>query len=153
LYFEVELGIVIKSRCSKVKESEVDSYIGGYCLVLDMTARDFQMSAQSKDLPWCLSKGYDTACPVSEFIPKEKVKNQNDIELWLKVNDEIKQQSSTNDMIFSISHVISYISSYVTLEEGDVVITGTPAGIGPVRPGDVIKAGLADIMSMTFPVA
>ncbi|XP_048745386.2 acylpyruvase FAHD1, mitochondrial-like isoform X2 [Ostrea edulis] len=153
LYFEVELGVIIKSRCSGVKESEVDSYIGGYCLVLDMTARDFQLEAKSKGHPWCLAKGYDTACPVSEFIPKEKVKDYSDIELWLKVNDVIKQRSSTSDMIFSIPHVISYISSYITLEEGDVVITGSPAGAGPVKPGEIIEAGLADVMSMTFPVA
>ncbi|XP_061170670.1 acylpyruvase FAHD1, mitochondrial-like [Saccostrea echinata] len=153
LYFEVELGVIIKRQCSNVKKQDVDNYIGGYCLVLDMTAQDFQVDAKAKGHPWCLSKGFDTACPVSAFIPKQKIKDYNDIELWLKVNDVIKQRSSTSDMIFSIPHVISYVSSYITLEEGDVVITGSPAGAGPVKPGELIEAGLADVVSMKFPVA
>lgn len=152
LFFEVELGVIIGRRCSKVREQEIDDYIGGYCLVLDMTAQDFQRGAKAKGHPWCLSKGFDTACPVSDFIPKEKVKNYSDIELWLKVNGIIKQKSSTSDMIFSVPHVISYISSYITLEEGDVIITGSPAGAGPVEPGEIIEAGLADIMNIKFPV-
>lgn len=152
LYFEVELGVVISHKCSQVLEEEVDEYIGGYCLVLDMTAQDFQVNAKAKGHPWCLSKGFDTACPVSDFIPKETIPNYDDVELWLKVNDVTKQKSSTSDMIFPIPKVISYISSYITLEEGDVIITGSPAGAGPVQPGEVIEAGLADIISIKFPV-
>lgn len=147
LFFEVELGVIIGRRCSKVKEQEVEDYIGGYCLVLDMTAQDFQRDAKAKGHPWCLSKGFDTACPVSDFIPKEKVKNYSDIELWLKVNGIIKQKSSTSDMIFSVPHVISYISSYIT-----VIITGSPAGAGPVEPGEIIEAGLADVVNIKFPI-
>ncbi|KAJ8317466.1 hypothetical protein KUTeg_005370 [Tegillarca granosa] len=152
LYFEVELGIVINKTAKNVSEDEAMDYVGGYFLALDMTAFDFQVEARKKGLPWCLSKGWDTATPVSEFIDKEKVKNYADTRLWLKLNGETKQDDSTKDMIFSIPFVISYISKYITLEECDVILTGTPSGVGPVYPGDVITAGLEDLVSMSFPV-
>ncbi|KAK3096062.1 hypothetical protein FSP39_022681 [Pinctada imbricata] len=152
LFFEVELGVVINKTCKNVKSTDIDDFIGGFVLVLDMTAKDFQDEAKRKGQPWCLAKGFDTACPVSDFIEKHKVPDYNDIRLWLKVDGRIKQDSSTSDMIFCIPDVISYISQYMTLEEGDVVITGSPAGAGPVVAGEIIEAGLADIVSMKFRV-
>ena len=152
MYFEVELGVVIGKKCNQINRSDVDDYIGGYALVLDMTAHDFQTEAKAKGQPWCLAKGFDTACPVSDFIEKSRVSDYNDVRLWLKVDGDVKQDSSTSDMIFPIPHVISYVSQYMTLEAGDLVITGSPAGAGPVKEGEVIEAGLADIVSMKFPV-
>ncbi|XP_052103453.1 acylpyruvase FAHD1, mitochondrial-like [Mytilus californianus] len=153
LFHEVELGVVIKQKCSNVAVSDVDDYIGGFVLALDMTAKDFHNDAKANSRPWFLSKGFDTSCPVSDFIEREKVPNYQDLRLWLKVDGVIKQDDSTSDMIFSVPEVISYISKYITLEEGDVVLTGTPDGQGPVTEGQIMEAGLADIVSMKFSVA
>lgn len=128
------------------------NHIGGYVLALDMTARDFQDEAKKKGQPWSLAKGFDTSCPVSSFIDKDKLNDPSDIRLWLKVNDAMKQDGTTGDMIFSIPYLISYISKYFKLEEGDVILTGTPEGVGPVGNGDVIEAGLGDLVSMKFSV-
>lgn len=117
-----------------------------------MTARDFQEEAKKKGQPWSLAKGFDTSCPVSKLIDKEKISNPENVRLWLKVNDALKQDGTTSDMIFSIPYLISYISRYFKLEEGDVILTGTPEGVGPVGDGDTIEAGLGDVISMRFKV-
>jgi len=127
-------------------------HVGGYVLALDMTARDFQEEAKKKGHPWTMAKGFDTSCPISSFIPIEKIPNPHDVELYLKVNDVLKQQGSTKDMIFNINTLISYISKYFTLEAGDLVLTGTPSGVGPVESGDVVECGIKNLISMKFPV-
>ena len=104
-------------------------------------------------MPWSLAKGFDTACPVSEFIPPEKIPNPEDVEIWCKVNGELKQKSSTSDLVFTIPKLISYVSSFMTLDPNDIIITGSPPGMCPVVPGDVLEAGIGDIVKMTFPVA
>lgn len=152
LHYEVELGLVISKTGTDIPESEVMNHIGGYALALDMTARDFQNAAKKKGIPWSLAKGFNTSCPISQFIPKESVSDPQNIGLWCKVNGETKQDGNTKDMIFNIPTLVSYISQYFTLETGDLVLTGTPAGVGPVVPGDVITAGLGDMVEMSFTV-
>lgn len=153
LHHEVELGLVIGKTAKSVPESEAMNYIGGYCLALDMTARDFQDFAKKNGQPWTLAKGFDTSCPVSDFIDKSKLSDPSNLQIWLKVNGQKKQDGNTKDMIFSLQYLVSYISNYFTLEEGDVILTGTPEGVGPVNPGDNIECGLADIVSMSFSVS
>ena len=111
-----------------------------------------QDEAKKKGQPWTLAKGFDTSCPVSDFITKESISNPTETRLWLTVNGATKQDGNTKDMIFSIPYLISYISNYFTLEEGDVVLTGTPSGVGPVNEGDVIEAGLGNVVTMKFNV-
>ncbi|XP_061172198.1 acylpyruvase FAHD1, mitochondrial-like [Saccostrea echinata] len=152
LYHEVELGVVISKKCTKISPSDADNYIGGFLLALDMTAKDFHNEAKEKSRPWFLCKGFDTSCPVSEFIEKDRIPDYSDVGLWLKVDDVMKQDSRTSDMIFSIPEIISYVSTYFTLESGDVILTGTPAGSGPVYGSQSIECGLADIVSMKFSV-
>lgn len=152
LHHEIELGVVIGSRCSKVSQEEVMNYVCGYLLALDMTARDFQDEAKKKGHPWTLAKGFDTSCPISSFIPKERIADPHNIELWCSVNGIMKQKGCTKDMIFKLPSLISYISNYFTLEEGDIVLTGTPAGVGPVNPGDIIEGGITGITKISFPV-
>ena len=146
------MGIVIGKSGSKIQEQEAMSHIAGYVLALDMTARDFQDEAKKKGQPWSVAKGFDTSCPVSDFIDKSKLVNPDSTPLWLKVNGTMKQNGNTNDMIFSVPYLISYISKYFKLEEGDLILTGTPEGVGPVGKGDVIEAGLGDLMSFKFKV-
>lgn len=126
-------------------------YVGGYALALDMTSRDLQSAAKKSGYPWSVAKGYDTFCPVSSFIEKEKV-DLSTARLWLKVDGETKQDGRTCDMIFSVPYLISYISSIMTLETGDLILTGTPEGVGPVVPGQIITAGIEGVTEVTFPV-
>lgn len=114
----------------------------GYALAIDMTARNIQNEAKKKGLPWDISKGFDTFLPISKVIPKSKIPDPHNIEIWLKVNGETHQEDSTNLFLFQIPRVISDISKVMTLEEGDIIITGTPKGVGPVQPGDVMTGGI-----------
>ena len=134
-----------------IPESRAMSHIAGYALALDMTARDLQSEAKKKGHPWSVAKGYDTFCPVSQFIPADQLVCDNCM-LWLSVDGQEKQRGSTSDMIFPVAHLISYISSIFTLEPGDLVLTGTPEGVGPVTAGQTITAGVDNLVQMSFPV-
>lgn len=151
LHYEVELGVVIGKEGKNIPESSAMSHVGGYTLALDMTARDIQSEAKKKGYPWSVAKGYDTFCPVSSFISKELIALDN-TRLWLKVDGQLKQDGNTKDMVFSVPYLISYISQIFSLEVGDVILTGTPEGVGPVKPGQVITAGIEGLVEMTFPI-
>lgn len=151
LHYEVELGLVINKEGRDIPEHSAMDYVGGYALALDMTSRDLQSAAKKSGHPWSVAKGYDTFCPVSSFVEKEKV-DLSTARLWLKVDGETKQDGRTCDMIFSVPYLISYISSIMTLETGDLILTGTPEGVGPVVPGQIITAGIEGVTEVTFPV-
>ncbi|KAJ8251217.1 hypothetical protein GJAV_G00218590 [Gymnothorax javanicus] len=152
LHHEVELGVVIGKGGSAIPRSSAMDHVAGYALCLDMTARDVQDECKSKGLPWTLAKAFDTSCPVSEFVPKEKIPDPGNIRIWLKVNDQLRQDGSTSQMIFSVPFLISYISEIISLEEGDLILTGTPKGVSSVQEHDELQAGIEDIVSMTFRV-
>ncbi|KAK6639752.1 hypothetical protein RUM43_008027 [Polyplax serrata] len=150
IHQEVELGVIIGKNGKNIKENDALDYVGGYCLALDMTEADLMTKSRKEGLPWCLGKAFDTACPVSRFIPKSELPNPENIRIFSKVNNTMKQDSSTSDLHFTIQKLISFISQFMTLEEGDLILTGSPAGAGPVQPGDVIECGLGDILTMKF---
>ena len=152
LHHEVELAVVIGQKARDVPESAAMDYVGGYAVALDMTAREIQASAKSAGLPWTVSKGQDTFTPISSVLPTTMVSDPDNLELWLKVDGEIRQKGSTKDMIFKIPFLISYISSIMTLLEGDVILTGTPPGVGPVKVGQKITAGITDLLDVHFNV-
>lgn len=151
LHYEVELGVVIGTGGKNIQEASAMSHVGGYTLALDMTARSIQNEAKKKGHPWSVAKGYDTFCPVGGFIEKERL-SLEDTRLWLKVDGELKQNGSTSDMVYPVPYLVSFISQIFTLEEGDVILTGTPEGVGPVLPGQTITAGIEGVTDMTFPV-
>ncbi|XP_042293574.1 acylpyruvase FAHD1, mitochondrial isoform X2 [Sceloporus undulatus] len=153
LHHEVELGVVIGKKAQDVSQEVAMDHVGGYALCLDMTARDTQEECKKKGLPWMLAKGFNTSCPVSDFVPKEKVSDPHQLKLWLKVNGELRQEGDTSDMIFSIPHLISYISGIIPLEEGDVILTGSPKGVSAVEENDRIEAGIEGLLTMRFQVA
>ena len=107
-----------------------------------MTARNTQDEAKKKGLPWSIAKGFDTFLPMSDYISKPLIPDPHDVELYLSVNDEVRQSDSTALMLFRIPRQLSEISRVMTLEKGDVVLTGTPKGVGEVRAGDVMRAGI-----------
>ncbi|XP_062553898.1 acylpyruvase FAHD1, mitochondrial [Armigeres subalbatus] len=150
--YEAELGVVIGKKCNNVSPDQALNYVAGYCLALDMTGMDFILDARPKGLPWCLGKGFDTSTPVSRLITPEELENPNDVRVWCKVNDQLRQDDKTSNLIFTISELIAYTSKYMTLEENDLILTGTPAGAGPVRDGDVLECGIGDIIQMKFNV-
>lgn len=152
MHHEVELGVVIGEAGRQVSESDAMKHVAGYALALDMTARDLQAAAKKSGGPWTIAKGYDTFCPISRFVTKDELKDPQDTRLWLQVNGVIKQDGNTRDMVFAIPHLISYISRIMSLEPGDLILTGTPSGVGPVKPGQTITAGLAGIIEMKFTV-
>jgi len=149
LHHEIELGVVIASQCSRATPEQASKAVGGYLLALDMTARSLQNELKGKGHPWELAKGFDTSLPVGDFIPKDRTPDPHSVRLSCRVNQELRQNGSTSDMIFKIPDLLSFISTYFTLEEGDLVLTGTPSGVGPVKHGDsitgAIEGGIADI--------
>ncbi len=144
VHHEVELTVLIGKECRSVSREVAYEYIAGYGVGLDMTLRDVQNDAKKKGLPWTLAKGFDTSAPVSEFIPSGDVADPGTLSLRLKVNGTIRQQSGTNDLIFSVNTLIDYISRFVTLERGDIIFTGTPQGVSKVKSGDTLEASLSD---------
>ncbi|CAD5183084.1 unnamed protein product [Musa acuminata subsp. malaccensis] len=150
---EVELAVVIGKKARDVTEASAMDYVGGYALALDMTAREIQSAAKSAGLPWTVAKGQDTFTPISAVLPRSMVVDPNNLELWLKVvDDEIKQKGSTKDMIFKLPFLVSHISSIMTLVEGDVILTGTPSGVGPVKIGQKITAGITGLIDVHYDV-
>jgi 2-keto-4-pentenoate hydratase/2-oxohepta-3-ene-1,7-dioic acid hydratase in catechol pathway len=116
--------------------------VAGYAISIDMTARNAQNEAKKKGLPWDIAKGFDTFLPISNIIAKSAIPDPHNVELYLTVNNEHRQLDSTELMLFRIPRIISDISKVMTLEEGDIILTGTPKGVGPVVPGDVMRAGI-----------
>lgn len=145
LHHEVELGIVIGKKCKNVSQREALDYVLGYLIVLDITARDIQTEAKKNGWPWSIAKGFDTFAPISEVVLKEDLPNPNNIDISLKINGEIRQSSNTNHMVYSVERIIEFISHIMTLEPGDLIMTGTPEGVGEIVTGDILEAELGDI--------
>jgi 2-keto-4-pentenoate hydratase/2-oxohepta-3-ene-1,7-dioic acid hydratase in catechol pathway len=147
--FEGELALVIGKRASKLTpDSDWRSYVRGYTLANDVTARDLQ----KKDGQWTRAKGFDTFCPVGPFLSDE-IDPSVGVRIETRVNGELKQQGSTSDFIFSIPDLLAYITAAITLEPGDLLLTGTPAGVGPLKPGDRVDVSMAGLGVLTNTVS
>jgi 5-carboxymethyl-2-hydroxymuconate isomerase len=118
-----------------------------------MTARDVQAAAKKKGLPWSVAKGFDTSAPVSRIVPVARIPDPHALTISCSVNGATRQRSSTGLMIFTVPEMISYISSIFTLEEGDLIFTGTPEGVGPVVAGDVVTAAIEGHVTITVSVS
>ena len=138
--YEGELGIVIGRRCRNLgPDEDVRPYIRGYTIVNDVTARDLQKS----DGQWTRGKGFDTFCPVGPVVSDEIDPVGGDpVSLTTRLNSEVKQHGNTRDLIFPIPDLLRYITAAMTLEPGDLIPTGTPSGVGPVRAGDRIEIAI-----------
>lgn len=148
MHHEVELVLLIGKTIKNVDEKSAEDAITGYGVGLDMTLRDIQSDLKKKGHPWTIAKCFDTSAVLSDFILKENYNLTLDEEISLSVNSSIKQKEKLNKMIFSPSQIIEYISSLMTLEKGDLIFTGTPAGVGKVERGDELFGeikGIAEI--------
>lgn len=145
--WEVELAVIIGKKASYVEESEAMDYVAGYALHNDVSEREFQLERGGT---WDKGKGCNTFAPVGPFMAtKDEIKDPHNLRLWLSLNGNIVQDSNTDDLIFNIPFLVSYISRFMTLLPGDIISTGTPSGVGlgmkpPVylKPGDVIELGI-----------
>ncbi|KAJ5925293.1 hypothetical protein N7454_007932 [Penicillium verhagenii] len=145
LHYEVELGLVIGKTLRDLDpndEKTAFEAIESYILAIDMTARNVQDEAKKKGLPWSIAKGFDTFLPISEIIAKSRIPNPHDAFLRLKVNGVDRQADSTSLMLHRIVTQLAQISRVMTLEKGDIVLTGTPKGVGQVKAGDVMRASI-----------
>ncbi len=143
---EAELCIVIGRQGRSITIEDANDHILGYTIANDVTARDLQRS----DRQWTRGKGFDTFCPLGPWIETEF--DPADALVTCHVNDEMRQMASTRDMIFTVEQIIAYASSFMTLETGDIILTGTPAGVSPLAPGDVVKVGVEGIGTLSNPV-
>jgi 2-keto-4-pentenoate hydratase/2-oxohepta-3-ene-1,7-dioic acid hydratase in catechol pathway len=138
-HFEGELGLVMKSQASKVSQDQALSHVLGYTCAIDLTARDKQKS----DLQWFRAKGADHFLPFGPHL--ETTLDPSQSRVTTRINGQIRQDSATSNMIYSVPFVISYVSQFMTLEAGDVIITGTPEGVGPLSSGDQIELTVAGV--------
>lgn len=145
--WEVELAVVIGKKATYVEEADAMEHVAGFCVHNDYSERAFQLERNGQ---WVKGKSADTFAPVGPYmVTKDEVPNYNNLRLWLKVNGKMLQDSNTNDLIFGVPFLISYISQFMTLLPGDVISTGTPAGVGMglnpptyLKPGDVVELGI-----------
>ncbi|MFH1824611.1 MAG: fumarylacetoacetate hydrolase family protein [Candidatus Firestonebacteria bacterium] len=143
---EVELAVVIGKLASNVKKKNAFNYVFGYTILNDVTARNVQNMDFKASQPWFRSKSIDTFCPIGPWIvTKDEIKNPHNLNLELRVNGKIRQKNNTKTMIFKIPEIIEYITTYLTLMPGDIISTGTPEGISPVYPGDIMEAKIEKI--------
>jgi acylpyruvate hydrolase len=144
IHYEAELVIRIAKEGKNIEERFSHKYYEEIGVGIDFTARDLQKKAQEKGLPWALAKGFNGSAPISNFVSKSKFADINSINFSLKQNGELKQKGNSSQMIHSIDKVISFISKYITLKNGDLIYTGTPSGVGPVKVGDVLELFLEE---------
>ncbi len=151
--WECELTAVIGKRGANIPAARANEHIWGYAVGLDMTRRDLQVWAKQNGLPWEVGKDVEQSAPVGEITPASKMGHPDSAALWLKVNGDSKQKSDIRQMILPTPGIIAFISEYYTLEPGDIIMTGTPGGIGPTKPGDVIEAGIAGLQTLKVRIA
>ena len=148
IHHEVELAIIIGKKCKNILKKDSMDYVLGYAVALDITARDIQAELKKKGWPWGIAKGFDTFAPISKVVLKKDISNPQNLDISLKVNGEIKQSSNTKNMIFTIEEIIEYITKIMTLEPGDLIMTGTPEGVGEIIAGDILEANLGKKISL-----
>jgi 2-keto-4-pentenoate hydratase/2-oxohepta-3-ene-1,7-dioic acid hydratase in catechol pathway len=139
VHHELELIVKINKPGKNIEEQFAHRYYDEVSLGIDFTARDLQEQCKSKYLPWEIAKAFDGSAPIGKWMNKSEIPNLNEAELVLKVNDTIRQNAKTNQMIFNIDFIISYVSKFFTLKTGDIIFTGTPSGVAAVKKGDVLK--------------
>lgn len=142
VHHEVELVIKINKVGKNIQEKFARNYFQEIGLGIDFTARDVQSKLKAKGLPWDLAKGFDGAAPLGKFIDVSNRAQLDNMSFGLQKNGQWVQQGNTKDMIFSFEKIIAFVSSYFTLKVGDLIYTGTPAGVGPVAIGDVLEGFL-----------
>lgn len=152
IHHEVELVVKINRLGKNISEKFANRYYEEIGIGIDFTARDLQRAAASKGLPWTISKGFDGSAPLGGFVNKTELPSINNINFSLEKNGEVVQQGNSGNMLFSIDAIIAYVSQFFTLKIGDLIFTGTPAGVGPVSIGDNLVAKIEGRELLNFKV-
>jgi 2-keto-4-pentenoate hydratase/2-oxohepta-3-ene-1,7-dioic acid hydratase in catechol pathway len=143
---EVELGVVIGSTCRQVLRADAMAHVAGYTVALDMTLRGTEFQ--------CFRKSIDSYAVLGPWlVTADEIADPDQLDLWIRVNGEMRQQSNTRHLVYDVARLIEFASSFYTLEPGDVIMTGTPEGVGPVKPGDLLEAGIAQVGDLTIRIA
>lgn len=152
IHHELEVVVRISKVGKHIQKEFAKNYYDEIGLGIDFTARDLQASAKAKGLPWEIAKAFDNAAPLGKFLPKTSFKDLQNFDFSLKINGEIRQEGNSRDMIFDIDTIIAYISQFVSLKMGDLIYTGTPAGVGPVSIGDRLQGFIGKEEMFNFEV-
>ena len=149
---EIELVVAIGEQGRDIAAEQAHRHVFGYAVGLDMTRRDLQMSARKQGRPWDMGKGFDESAPCAALVPASRCGHLEHGAIWLKVNGEVRQRSYISHLIWSVAEVIEHLSRYMTLLPGDLIFTGTPEGVGPVKPGDVMEGHIDGLEDLRTPV-
>jgi len=152
LHYEVELVVAIGVGGRDIKTDDAAQHIFGYAVGLDMTRRDLQNDSKKQGRPWCIGKGFDHSAPIGTITPAVQVPDVNTADIWLQLNGQERQRSVVSHLIWNIAETIAHISSAWELQSGDLIYTGTPAGVGTVARGDTITAGVTGLQSVSVRV-
>ena len=152
VHYEVEVLVKINRVGKNIDEKFAHKYYDEIGVGVDFTARDVQSKLKAKGLPWELAKGFNGSAPISGFVPKTDFADLQNLNFRLDVNGETRQQGNTSLMLFKIDYLISFVSRYFLLQQGDILFTGTPKGVGPVQIGDRLTAYIEDKPMLTFDV-
>lgn len=152
VHHEVEILVKINRVGKNIEERFAHKYYDEIGVGVDFTARDLQSKLKAKGLPWELAKGFNGSAPISGFVPKTDFTDLQNVNFRLSVNGETRQQGNTSLMLFRIDYLISFVSKYFLLQQGDILFTGTPKGVGPVQVGDRLTAYIEDKLMLTFDV-
>ncbi len=152
VHHEIEMAVMLKSGGTNISVANALDHVFGYALSLDMTRRDLQGEQKKMGRPWEIGKAFERSAPIGPIHTVEEVGHLDQGRVELKVNNEIKQEGDLNQMIWKVPEMISYLSDYFELATGDVILSGTPAGVGPIVKGDVMDISVAGLGSMTIPV-
>jgi 5-carboxymethyl-2-hydroxymuconate isomerase len=152
-HHEIELAVLIGRSAKAVASDQALAHVAGYGVALDLTLRDVQSELKARGLPWEIAKAFDTSCPLSTFVPAAQVADPQRLQMRLTVNGEVRQEGSTAAMLRPVAQLISEASAYFTLETGDILLTGTPAGVGPLVGGDRVEAVIEGVGKLLVTVA
>ena len=150
IHYEVEVVIKISKLGKGISAKYARRYYDEVTLGIDITARDLQSRQAAAGMPWEISKCFDGAAPIGSFLPVTSINNIEDLDFRLEINNKMVQKSNTSDMIFGINEIVEYVSKYFTLKTGDLIFTGTPLGVGPLKRNDNLVAYLADKPLLDF---
>lgn len=144
-HHEIELVVVIGKGGADIPEADVTDHIWGAATGIDLTRRDLQLTARDKGRPWDWGKAFDNSAPIAPIVPIADVPSLTEGRIWLSVNGEMRQDADLAELIWPVAEHVAILSRSIRLEPGDVIMTGTPAGVGAMRPGDVVKGGVAGL--------
>ncbi|NRA38905.1 MAG: fumarylacetoacetate hydrolase family protein, partial [Planctomycetes bacterium] len=153
IHHEIELAVIIGTEAKNIQVDDVEKHIGAYALAIDLTIRDVQAGLKERGHPWEIAKAFDGSCPISHIVEPSACEDWQDVDISLCVNGEVRQSSSTALMIHKINALIAYISSIFTLEAGDIVLCGTPAGVAALDKGDALIGKISDQVNIKASIA